>query len=97
MLAIATCYCNDLFREASRLGFSVDAVEVEASAEFTGIGIAASNIVYRTKVHSREPSENIARLIRETDAVAEVHNTIRSTVPVELVNWEKTADSGTHS
>ena len=41
MLALATCYCNDLFREAARLGIPV--------------------------------------------AVAEVHNTIRAGVPVELL------------
>lgn len=44
MLALATCYCNDLYREAARLQIHIDAVEVEASADFAGIGLAASNI-----------------------------------------------------
>jgi organic hydroperoxide reductase OsmC/OhrA len=30
MLALATCYCNDLYREAARLKIRLDAVEVEA-------------------------------------------------------------------
>lgn len=30
MLALATCYCNDLYREAARLGVVIDSVEVFA-------------------------------------------------------------------
>ena len=85
MLALATCYCNDLYREASRLGIPIDGAEVEAFAEFPGIGLAARNIAYRAKVHSPAPAQDIERLLRETDAVAEVHNTVRSGVPVQLV------------
>lgn len=84
MLALASCYCNDLYREAARLGIAVDGVEVEASAEFAGIGLAAANITYRVKVTSSADGEAIAALVRETDAVAEVHNTIRAGVPVTL-------------
>lgn len=85
MLALATCYCNDLYREAARLGLAIDGVEVEASAQFAGIGLAATNIRYRAKVQSSAPAEAIAELLRQTDAVAEVHNTLRAGVPVELV------------
>lgn len=86
MLALATCYCNDLYREAQRLGIPVDGVEVEAVAEFTGIGLAARNISYRAKVHSTAPAADVERLLRETDAVAEVHNTLRAGVPVQRVD-----------
>lgn len=85
-LALATCYCNDLYREAERLGIQLDSVEVEASAEFPGIGLAATNIRYRAAVQSPASPDAIAQLLRETDAVAEVHNTIRSGVAVELVS-----------
>ena len=44
MLALATCYCNDLYREAERLGIPVEGAEVEAVAEFSGVGLAATNI-----------------------------------------------------
>jgi organic hydroperoxide reductase OsmC/OhrA len=84
MLALATCYCNDLYREADRLGIAIDGVEVEASAEFVGVGLAASNIRYRATVSSTAPPERIAMLLRETDAVAEIHNTVRAGVPVVL-------------
>lgn len=84
MLALATCYCNDLFREAARMGIPIAVAEVEASAEFPGIGLAARNICYRARIESTASQADVARLLRETDAVAEVHNTIRAGVPVEL-------------
>ena len=88
MLALATCYCNDIYREASRLGIAVDAVEVEATADFQGVGLAATNIQYRAAVSSPADKRAVERLLRETDAVAEVHNTVRAGVPVRLVSWE---------
>ncbi len=85
MLALATCYCNDLYREAERLGVPLDGVEVEATAEFPGMGLAATNIHYRATVSSPASAAAVALLLRETDAVAEVHNTVRAGVPVQLV------------
>lgn len=83
MLALATCYCNDLYREAGRLAIPIDGVEVEASATFPGPGLAAVDIRYRARVESTASPEAIARLLDETDAVAEVHNTIRGGARVE--------------
>jgi organic hydroperoxide reductase OsmC/OhrA len=84
MLALATCYCNDLYREAARLGIRVESVEVEASAEFPGIGLAATHIAYHAKVSSGAAPAQIEELLRVTDAVAEIHNTLRAGVPVTL-------------
>jgi len=84
MLALATCYCNDVYREAARLGIPIEAVEVSASADFEGVGLAATNIRYRARVVSTASDEDVARLLRETDAVAEIHNTVRAGVPVTL-------------
>lgn len=85
MLALATCYCNDLYREAKRLGIQIESTHVEATADFPGIGLAATNIRYRAVVSSPASAEAVAELLRQTDAVAEVHNTVRAGVPVELV------------
>lgn len=85
MLALVTCYCNDLYREAARLGIAIDGVEVEASARFAGVGLAASDIRYRVRVDSPAGAATVASLVRRTDAVAEVHNTVRNGVPVVLV------------
>ena len=83
-LTLAVCYCNDLYREAQRMGISRTRVEVEAKAKFAGVGLAASNIQYRADVESSASSDEVAELTRQTDAVAEVHNTTRSGVPVVL-------------
>lgn len=77
MLALATCYCNDLYREAERMNIPLDSVEVEASGVFAGVGLAASNIRYRATIKSPAHPETIQQLLRVTDGVAEVHNTIR--------------------
>src|SRR5512138_2016781 len=91
MLALATCYCNDLYREADRLGIAISGVEVEASAEFPGIGLAATNVRYRARVSSSASAHDVATLLRVTDAVAEVHNTLRSGVAVQLETAPATA------
>ena len=85
LLALATCYCNDLYREAARLRIPLEGVEVTATATFAGVGLAASNIRYRATVQSPAAPQVIDDLLRQTDAVAEVHNTIRAGVPVERV------------
>lgn len=85
MLALATCYCNDLYREAERLGIPMEGAEVEATAEFAGVGMAATHIRYRAVVRSPASADQIAQLLRETDAVAEVHNTLRAGAAVELI------------
>lgn len=84
MLALATCYCNDLYRESARLGIPIESVEVEATAEFAGIGLAARDVKYSARIASSASPEAIATLLRETDAVAEVHNTLRAGVDVSL-------------
>ncbi|WP_114469984.1 OsmC family protein [Pseudorhodoferax soli] len=86
MLALATCYCNDLYREAERLHIPVEGVVVEATADFPGIGLAATNIRYAVMVSSPAKAEDVAELVRQTDAVAEVHNTIRAGAAVVLNN-----------
>ena len=83
-LALATCYCNDVYREAARRGIDVKAVVVDVDAEFGGRGEAARRITYTAHVESDASAPDIEALLRETDAVAEVHNTLRAGLPVEL-------------
>jgi organic hydroperoxide reductase OsmC/OhrA len=85
MAALATCYCNDLYREAARLGIPIEGVRVRAMARFPGVGLAATGIRYHARVDSPASPADIARLLRETDAVAEVHNTLRSAATVRLL------------
>lgn len=84
-LAIATCYCNDVYREAAVLGIDVRAVEVEVEGEFGGPGEPARNVTYRARVTAAgAPEADVRRLLEWTDTVAEVQNTLRAGVPVRL-------------
>ena len=87
MLALATCYCNDLYREAQRLGIAIDGCQVIARASFDGIGVAAESITYCARVDSSAPARDIERLLSETDRLAEVHNTLRQGCRVQRVAW----------
>ena len=83
-LALATCYCNDLYREASVCGVVLDAVEVEVEGEFGGRGEPARRITYRARVQADLPAEVLADLLAETDRVAEIQNTVRQGCPVRF-------------
>ena len=83
-LALATCYCNDIYREAAKLGIAVNAVEVTVEAEFGGAGEAARRISYSPKVDADASEDAIRELIEHTDTVAEIQNTIRRGIDVSL-------------
>ena len=87
-LALATCFCNDVYREAQPRGIDVVRVEVRAFAEFGGPGEAATRLGYCVRVEARAAEEAIRALIVHTDAVAEVHNTLRRGLPVVLESYE---------
>ena len=84
MLALATCYCNDIYREAEKQGISVQSVEVGVDADFGGPGEPARNVTYRARVTARAGEDAIRSLIQHTDQVAEIHNTLRGATPVTL-------------
>ena len=83
-LAMATCYCNDLYREAAKRGIEVIGVEVQADAEFEAEGVPAKRLSYRVVVRANAPEASIRELITHTDKVAEVQNTLRLGLPVAL-------------
>lgn len=85
VLALATCYCNDIYREAAKMNIEVSGVEVESMAEFGAEGEAGKNFRYQVKIVSSAPAEVIEQLIRTTDQVAEIHNTLRKGLTVNLV------------
>jgi len=83
-LAMATCYCNDVYREAAKRGIEVVGVEVHADAEFEAEGAAAKRLSYRVVVRANAPEASIRELITHTDQVAEIQNTLRLGIPVAL-------------
>ncbi|HVF24592.1 MAG TPA: OsmC family protein [Anaerolineales bacterium] len=88
LLALATCYCNDIYREAAKRNIKVERVEVEVDGEFEAEGEPAKNVVYRAKVAAQAREEEIQELMRFTDTVAEIHNTFRVETPVVLSQIE---------
>lgn len=83
-LALATCYCNDIYREAKGRGLDIESVEVEVTGQFGGKGDPAEDISYRAAVKAKGSEEEILDLMRYTDSVAEIHNTLRRAAPVVL-------------
>jgi uncharacterized OsmC-like protein len=84
-LALATCFCNDLYREAKKKNITLTKVSVEASAEFAAEGEAGYNIGYKDSLQGDASDEELTALIRHTDQVAEIQNTLRAGVKVSLL------------
>jgi organic hydroperoxide reductase OsmC/OhrA len=87
-LAVATCYCNDIYREAAKRGLKVEQVEVEVEGEFGAEGEPARNVSYRAKVTAQASEAQIRELMSHTDRVAEIQNTLRVETPVILSSIE---------
>lgn len=87
-LAMATCYCNDIYREAAKRSITIKRVDVEAEGEFGSEGEPARNINYRVKLEADASDEDILNLMRYVDKVAEIQNTLRNQNDVTLNNIE---------
>jgi uncharacterized OsmC-like protein len=87
-LALATCYCNDIYREAAKKNIHVESVEVDVEGEFPAAGEPARNIVYKAKVVANANDDEIREMMKFTDTVAEIQNTIRTGAPVVLTKIE---------
>lgn len=83
-LALATCYCNDLYREAGKRGIKVESIEVEVDGNFEAPGAPATNVTYRARVIAQASEADIEELMMITDTVAEIQNTLRMETPVVL-------------
>lgn len=83
--ALATCFCNDLYREAAKRGIDVHEVRVEVAGTFGNPGEPARDISYRVHVRADAPRAKIDDLIRTTDAVTEIQNTVRTGCAVKLI------------
>ncbi|HZQ07541.1 MAG TPA: OsmC family protein [Anaerolineae bacterium] len=83
-LALATCYCNDIYREAAKRNIRVESVEVEVDGDFGSEGEPATNVRYHAKIAAHASKQDIRILASETDRVAEIQNTLRLATPVTL-------------
>lgn len=84
LLALATCFCNDIYREAAKRNIPVSGVNVEVTGEFGGDGEPGSNFSYKAHVTSDAPAAEIEELIRHTDQIAEIQKTLRQGLNITL-------------
>jgi uncharacterized OsmC-like protein len=87
-LALASCYCNDIYREAAKRNIKVERVEVAVEGDFGAEGEPAQSVTYRAKVFAHGNEDEIREMMRFTDAVAEIQNTMRTGTPVVLTQIE---------
>src|SRR5688572_19205395 len=85
-LALATCFCNDIYREAAKRNLNIQSVKVTVTGNFGMEGEPATNINYITEIQSPDSDSEIKSLIRYVDSIAEIHNTLRKGVNVTLSN-----------
>lgn len=85
-LALATCYSNDIYREAAKKNIEIKNINVTCSAEFSGEGLPGENFLYWVDIEADESEDTVCELLRHTDTVAEIHNTLRKGVEVKMVN-----------
>ena len=85
LLSIATCFCNDVYREANKRGISIEGVNVVATGEFGAEGEPGSNFQYKAEVISAAPADIIRQLINDVNEIAEIHKTLRNGISVTLV------------
>lgn len=84
LLSLATCFCNDIYREAELRNIPVSGVEVVFTGEFGAPGESGSNFRYKAHVTSDASDEMIRDLIRDTDRIAEIHTTLRNGISISL-------------
>lgn len=85
LLSLATCFCNDIYREAAKRNIEVSGVDVEFTGEFGAEGEPGSNFNYKANVSSNAPQTEIDDLITHTDRIAEIHNTLRKGLSIALI------------
>ena len=84
LLALATCYCNDIYREAGKRNITVENVEVEVDCDFEAERKTATNLRYRARVKAEASEVEVRELLKHTDTVAEFQNTLRTPTSVLL-------------
>jgi len=88
LLAIGACYTNDLYREAAKQQLTIQSVQVDVDADWSGDPVRAQNVSFSVKVEARASEREILDLITHTNRVAEIHNSLRMGTAVELGKTE---------
>jgi organic hydroperoxide reductase OsmC/OhrA len=83
-LAIAACWSNDLYREATTMGIELDGVEIVVDGDFPARGAGATPISVELTVRSPAPEAEIEALIAEVECVAEIPMAIRESPEITI-------------
>ena len=84
LLAVGGCFSNDIHREAARRGIKVRNVQIKVSAEWVGTPARAQNLSFSVSVEADATEAEILELVRHTDRVAEIPNSLRQGTEVKL-------------
>jgi hypothetical protein len=90
-LALATCYCNDIYRETAHRSTKIVKVGVTVEGDFGKEGGPARNATHSARVSAEASESDIIDLMNHTDRVAEGQNTLRIGTQVTLKQIEATA------
>jgi len=81
-LSVALCVLNDTYREAERLGITVDGVSVEADGDFDEEW-RSTGIEYSVTIDARSSAGDLDHLRAVVDEVAEIPRAVRAGAPVK--------------
>ena len=84
-LAVAGCVLNDVFREATSLGITVNGVRVTAEGDFDAAEWTSTGITYVVEVDSLASETETALLLDRVDGVSEIPKAVRAGARVERV------------
>jgi uncharacterized OsmC-like protein len=93
-LALATCYCNDIYREAAKRNINVQRVEVNVEGKFGAEGEPTKRVTYQARVFAHATEDEIREMMEFTDTAAEIQNTLRIGTPVVLSQIEVVTAKG---
>jgi putative redox protein len=83
-LAVAGCVSNDLFREAVAQGIPLTQVRVTVRGNFSGDPAVSEEISYDVEIDGDASPEQLTRLARHVDEIAEIPNSLRRGTRVRL-------------
>jgi uncharacterized OsmC-like protein len=84
-LAIAGCVLNDLYREAAASGVALHGVRVSAAGGFDTATWTSTGITYSIEISSDAPADQLTRLLKTVDEVAEIPRAVRAGATVRRI------------
>jgi uncharacterized OsmC-like protein len=84
-LSVAACISNDLYRDAATRGIALTRVVVTADGDFEGgRGSVSSTIEVDVELEGDATEAELAALLDEVDAIAEIPNSLRRGTEVRI-------------